>query len=918
MSLSKFNLKFKQNRDEQFNKTSIYYCRDTACFEELRGEESIIDTILRVHSSPISWYNPIQNLLSEFDKDMKAIIPFKVDPESAHYNQYGAYVWDTLSGYEIKVHDQDRELSEKELDIYGSDCIGEQSSNRIYDRKQHVIYKYANSVMNKLGFISLHNPDKSPNQNDNSSRMCNQFTPFSALLTTRITAARRGIRNDSFMSTIGIKDENNKPVPIRIPHEKYSLRSWKIGGYECKHGYYLTDCIAVVDIDNGIQIDGIMNAISEMPFLPQLLIVEKGIGQCKAGNATAQFVFNRPITKEERKLFMNAIRTYIAYEHNIYAIDSKATGIGFGKNPISTYNNELTHRVFRLNKPNYADTIDVDLMIKWSNEVVSTYEIPKSIDTYVSCHKDLMRSSLSFAEILTRFANDAAQQSTDSEAVISDLWEPVVNIGTRNNTLVYKEIPVYCLQYWNIYGMKNITNGDQVANDICHAIWYDTMQRYDNSDHAITWKYIYTRVLNCVNKDIQRISTNDEEFLKELKYQRNIMLKFNESRLLQLQGKQFTASKLANIDFSMIESREHSWSYAQSQRGGMVQMLKSVMYATTELSEPIKNLLPVIIGDYRSFVYNPVKNMKFAEFHEIERKKVKKALRPYTSNDNRLKTVTNLLICRASMSANKILLRSKLSTMKLKKSKSINDENVSVTGFSFIHSADFVTKMLYGSPECELELYEVIIAIIDSLLDWGAKHDDIHSYNQVFAHHCTQFTQGLYIKYNIDTNIVYMALKTISQGYTNGRKLRQTIANEFCKELSIEIINAAMQNNSVKECSELLGRDYRAHEDNIVYHTRIYDIIVNTLSLLKNNSGLSKNSMMVMLDNMFSYISNVVDNHDLSEQLRLLISQFVNKLKDKLIEMFFLSTHTSALGMLTKKYPTHCTLFSNQTYQTAC
>lgn len=878
MALNKFNLRFKQNRDRQF--TNFSKCYDTQCFEEILGEEAIIDTILRIHSSPIRWYNPIQNLLSEFDHNVNTLIPIKVVDDSAHYNSYGVNVWTTTLGYDIRVHTQDRPLTEQELKIYGGNCIGEINSDRIFDRKQNIIYKPAKSVLNKLGLISLNNPEKSPEYSNNTTRMCNQFTPFSSLLTTRNSKNKRNIQADSFLGTIGIIDENNKAIPLRIPTTKYNIRKWTDNG-DNKQGYYLTDCIVIIDIDNGTQIANILKALENMPFQPQLVITEKGVGNTKRGNTTAQFIFNRPITSEERKLFISAIRTYIAFEHNIYAIDSKATGIGLGKNPLYKYKGELTHNVYKLTCDNYDDSIDTALMLQWADEVTSTYEISHGVDLYMTHHKELMSSNISFEEILLQYAKNA--ENSIPETITESLWSPTVCVGMRNNTLVHKELPIYCLQYWITNGIDITTlHAEKIADNICQIIWYDIMQRYDNSDKSITWKYVYTRVLNCVKKDIQNILTKNEDFIKSLEYQRNIIVKSNSCRLLKLQNKEFSSDC---IKLNIGNDRERKWTYTQSQRGGMVQMLRSTLYSVVEHKTVLNELSNEISQDYKEFAMNPVRGITFSDFQMQERTKISHIIRGISSNRNRQNTITNLVVCQASMLANKMIQPVVPRNVKLINSCSITEENTSLTGFSFVHSSAFVSKMLCGTKEYESELYSMTAKVINELFQWVYAHEHIKTFNDISAHHCAQFVQGLYAKYNIDTNITYTLLKTISQGYKNGHELKDVFRNIFIKELSIELVNSMTRSND-SEYSDLLQQDFREHSDDVGYYTRIFDIISNTIKLFEIDGSLSKNKIKDFLCVLFDEMRNIIKSHDLFELLANIFTRFKNKLLEKLVSIF--------------------------------
>lgn len=895
MGLNKFNLKFKQNRDKQLENSSKY-CDDN-CFEELSGEESIIDTLLRVHSSPIRWYNPIQNLLSEFDNGINTVIPATITPGSEHYNSYGVYSWTTTAGYDIKIHNQDRTLTENELKTYGSQCIGESTSDRIYDPQRHIIYRTAKSSMSKLGLISMNNPEKLPSVSTDTSRMHNQFTPFSSLLTTRNSKNKRNIQSDSFISTIGILDENNKAVPLRIPTDKCKLRSWTDGSSN-KTGYYLTDCIAIVDIDNGIQIKNIMNAFREMPFQPQIVITEKGVGNTKQGNTTAQFIFNRPITNEERKSFITAIRAYIAFEHNIYAIDSKATGIGFGKNPILRYNGELTHKVYKLASDVCYNAIDVELMKEWSNEVNTSYEIPEGVDLYMIRNKSLMSSNISFEEILLNYAENI--QNYKEEVITESLWSNNVSVGMRNNTLVYKEIPIFCLQYWLVNGIDIATlNASAISDNICHTIWYDIMQRYENSDGAVTWKYLYTRIYNCVEKDIKCIISKDEKFFERIKYQRNLILKTKQCKLLTLKGEAFSADKIK--DLSQNYNVQGNWSYTQSQRGGMVQMLRSIMYAVVEHRAVLRGLIKDTTYSYEKFARDFHKTISFSEFQQIERNKIMKTLRGISANKKRQNILTNLIICNASMSANKIIQPISGRNVKLSTSNELNEENTSLVGFSFIHSAAFVSKMLYGSKEWEAELFQISQTIINELFRWVYQNKNINTFRDISAHQCTQFVQGLYNKYNIDTNIVYTLLKTISQGYINGHKLKDDIKDIFMTEMSIELVNSILYTNSI-DGSSLLCNDYRNHDNTIEYHTRIYDIIVNVIQLFKFDGKLSKKNIVSFLNMIFEHMTTVIDSHQLTKLLSKMFDNFQDKLVGRLIMLFINSTikHSTISSFIVK------------------
>lgn len=580
----------------------------------------IAERVIMDRLRPIQYYPNIVPLLKQYNTSETGYTVCTIatynGQEIEVLDKYKNLLWRTTQGYNVGIPDMDRAPTPEEIEITGEGFYGSYANEHLYNPTTHVMFRKDDSLLSKFGMYSMYKGDKEPNLEKNLDlEETPQFISLKQLLTTRKSKQKDIFTGNTFSGQIVQKSSNGAFKEVFIYDNTIGIEVFEddyTGKETC--GYFAKDTVLVVDIDNGYQIDKIIKAFTtnEIPMTPQEIIVEKGIGKTKKGNASLIFIFNAPIHREDRKNILKALNTWLCYEKQIYAIDSKATGVGYHKNPMKIYNNEL-QRDFYVPNPNVLhDNVmmsSLNDVLEWVKQIANKYDIAavERVGNYLSSHPEFKSCEKSFDELY----EEACNYVQESGIVHEDSFRDAVYVGERNDTLI-KMISLLCAQAYNYYGISKALNDPDFADEIMAAAYDQASQTFDNSDYTLTVNYVAKKVDWVIERDRKAFYGGNKnkrlDLLKAIRDQRRYIYslrKYNKEHPLEpnkycqlISLAQVNEPKLADIP-ELMEIPEYKEYMDQHRRvftpqsrinGGNSMKLKGIFYRTQDWLNPTSNL----------------------------------------------------------------------------------------------------------------------------------------------------------------------------------------------------------------------------------------------------------------------------------------------------------------------------------------
>lgn len=597
---SKFLNKFKESVN--ISKNNLHDTSDSL-FIEITNPDHILETMIKNRLRPVSWYYTIKKAIEEYNNGDTQYSSYKiktdVDGKELEYvDRFRNLRWITDQDFQVGIPDMDRPLTTEEHQVCGDGFYGSDSNEHLYNPITHTMLRKDKPILSNIGMYSMYVSKKEPGREYNANRECKQtFTSLKQLLSSRNSKAKEEFLTNTFCGQLVVKRGKDEYEELFIPHSKYQ-HTTKYNKYlqTEKSGYYAKNHILVVDIDNGLQIDSILDSFNHIPFMPEEIIIEKGIGETKQGNASLIFIFDAPMLPEDRKRILEALKLVFCFQFNIYAIDRNATGTGFHKNPVKTYKGNLQRKFLIPNNRIYSENrlTNLDSVLEWANNIVCEYKekLPAYIDKYISSKETLKRSTKTFSELFT-MALDECEKSIKSECkkdkFVDEIFKDKVINGERNNTAI-SLISILCLQAYNYEGIDKCLADADFAMNIANCAYEHIQKTFDNSDYSISWKYVYNRTLWAIAKDRKAYYGDNPSqrntLLRYISMQRTQIMKYKHHQLLDILGFDKESAdnyeladipelKEVNIDYSNIRGK---YSKEQSKNGSKRQELKGIAY----------------------------------------------------------------------------------------------------------------------------------------------------------------------------------------------------------------------------------------------------------------------------------------------------------------------------------------------------
>lgn len=446
------------------------------------------------------------------------------------------------------------------------------SNGAIYDATHKYLWEPQHNMLQKYGLMSLHIPEKHP-QGLEQRETVDTLTSLACLASTRKSKRKLAFSNWTHISCIGETDPQGRIRPATFKDMLHPIQEFEVCNYntqkieKCK-GYTIKDCILQLDVDNGENISNILEALKALPFLPTYAVIEKGIGHTRKGSATITYTFNEPMTSATRKFLLQAIRAYVIDECDIYGIDKNATGTGYGKNPLLTVEDELTHTFLaRCNDTGYnVNPQSLQNATNWATEFMQQIpiELLNEVDRVANQNDEVKHTSVSIAELL--------DTQSDVTAIGGyECFQPWVCIGERNNVAI-QELSILALQAYALFKNKPQSTIKQVVL----TAFYNRIQNYDNSDNQITDKWASSRCkwvfMKDEQTDISVLQSKIESQLNRITYNKNCAL------IELLKGSEFEAEAESALAALTIH-KECKYTHTQSQRGAATNVIKSAIWS---------------------------------------------------------------------------------------------------------------------------------------------------------------------------------------------------------------------------------------------------------------------------------------------------------------------------------------------------
>ena len=409
----------------------------------------------------------------------------------------------------------------------------------LYNPDKLFVVKQLETLSSKYGLQFVSNPKKDPYQTESQPNVTKPYNVrLSSLLSVRKTGEFKEATSAAFMGPIM---ESISPSNTAVKDTAY--RELNIVDRSCdtkittKHGeeicgYNLKNRLFILDLDNGVQFKKIVNTLLNSPVIPQEIIVSKGIGATKKGNASLLCYFNKPLNKQERRLLTRAVGCYVARNADVYAFDLKCKGVGCFKNPIRLHNDKMINDVYfdttAFNSAtNQFLALDKETILRWAENEVEQHGDALSEDLCEQIKAlNLERSESTLTELKSKIKEKLSQGEL-TETKCNKYWQPYVAEGERNDTLVVEaSLIILGAEQLNsnimldpIEGSKQLTllTADYIRS------------RYENHDGQMTDKYIQTRFKWAIEEDNNIIRSGEKSARKEYAnaymFMRNMLLK---------------------------------------------------------------------------------------------------------------------------------------------------------------------------------------------------------------------------------------------------------------------------------------------------------------------------------------------------------------------------------------------------------
>lgn len=783
--------------------------KSTKYYKTIDNQDAIAEVMFDAYTRGAQDHPKIKSIIAEYTTNNVGYYPLQIEvdadgKECLYDFQFGGYMWRTSQGTDVRPFDYSRasNLTNEEIDEYPSDTkvIRNKSGNIYYSACTHTMWKQCKSRLERFGFISMNLDSKLPEPSGiKSSRASDQLTPLSKVFTCRHNRSKQELQSDSFLKNIGevtysdYHKRSGKVIrPLVLVDENRGVRTTELidfntGELMNKKSFNLNDLVLVLDIDNGKQINHIKDSLIDLPYTPQYIIEEKGIGKTKKGNSTALVFFDNPMTKEQRTLLLKAYRYVLCCKYDVYAIDCHCTGIGYGKNPLKTHLSSL-QRNFNvlIDNKEYRNNISLIEALSWAQQTVNTYEsyIDVNDDKFISSCEELKNSNLKFCEILRKLAETKQEFQTQSGAIFMNH----VFCGCRNDHFTKIEGPIYALQYYLLNGIDSI-NDENTPVNLLLDIYEDITERYENTDYQITKDWILKRLEWIIQEDRKVLNnpSTRRAFIESLYYQRNICIHNKSCRLMQLRGyNDFNQSRFKiHTEFEEL-GLTHRYSATQQRHGADTQSIKSMLYAAAKIGNDIVPLLNAVRSIYKNL--NDISRFQ----NEILR-----MLPPTDIDKKRRKIIANLLI--SKVTAETTLENYEkfngygFETEPCKKYKRNN--NISFWDFSLKHNKKFIDIEAKNRAELVYHIALYVNEFCNQILQFGIDNS-MCRFNDIKPKDVRKLCKSLYSRFNINISVVHHIAISIK----DNPKSPKDIYFELCTMNTREVANKV-----VSLCSKALG-----------------------------------------------------------------------------------------------------------------
>lgn len=771
-------------------KNTSTYTKFYGC--ETAEQQAAMDiAVVKAMLSPFSWWEPAKQIKTVADTGSPAERRMNIDTDSlATYTNPNTKKEIYVGNWKIKYTEAyvfpvypntEYQLTIAEKAKYGQNAVRDiNNPDRFYNPDTHILTEPATSVLFNYGPAVR----KSAAKGDDVALgdfvledINDTFIPMNIILSSRTSKSRRLLESCSYIGDLCRKPEDgeNYPRALHIKSSKYNKHRWVDKYGNAQQGVCDTDYRIVFDMDNSQNFETIMEGWQQLPYIPQLVVVETGeVEHSREGSASAVMFLTDPISNEDRRKVATAFFNAIGRKTNELPFSLNHSFQGKYKSPWHKHGGKLQRDVWVRLVNNDVEAISTPALVAWAEDILSSDSgivTPRNnIENYIKRNANVVEEGQKFSGVMTIAAS--AEYRSELLDEYNQLFKNKIHVGERHNILV-KEISLTLLQYYVLEGKKAVYDHD-TANEVARYYWLTQQHRIENSDREISYKTVKQIAEGAVRRDrecIGVVEISDRCFKWALFRQFRMIEQSSKIDYLDIarqwdidHGTNLVHSNWGTYTRKKLRDAESKWNFPSefdifygNQRSGSDRIGRHRSYNTKKL---------------KSFCYNCLKYIELSDIYASTQSNQQPEINTYrfdpTSDKSKRDEIATFLwnveLCKRQLrrhhskfGAGNVLLRLKFNK---------NERRYKSTLSQVIHNNTEFTSMLLHADEDRMTvamLCAIVVQLYENCLEYMTNHVD-RTYqelnNEAFK---KAVIQPIYKHFGIDGTIVYELFLMLTQ-----------------------------------------------------------------------------------------------------------------------------------------------------------
>ena len=540
--------------------------------------------------------------------DHQLVINLKTNKPAIYDNPEGGMNkgWRNSEGYFVGCIDLDS--AEPFVDNYNymfrglKQLIIDKNKN-VFDMQFNHFYKLCGHGIDNIGINTMDIAKKHANPEECSEEGVPHNSNISNIYSTRKTKGLDTLKRDAFYG--GLQHSDGDKSHILVAHKQgddYIYNPYK--GEKTKAFDY-NRCKVIIDLDNTKRNHLVIKHLINSRIGPQLITVKNPNVSSNPGSACLVYFFDTPLTKDERKRFINIIHQYILKKLDTFTVDKNCSGIGYHQNPLAcanldTDNPKLTNTTYiKYEGKCIASLYKYDDL----TNILKEYDLNEKeqgdnwlYDEKIAQNKDLKCSYMGYKELIKYIKNHPDEITVDKKS-----FKDFVPAGFRNTVLITEHLPNLMNEY-ALYKTPDyiLSNKSICAQEIYSYADRLTKAYYDNTDGEITYKWLTRRVVSYFKLWVANYTNNRSKSLDCMYHCYNIMRNNKESMILTLDEIEYNENLFVYVD---EVKRNHGVSVSNEiakmkrERGNNTQKLLSFLSASLKIETLTAKGITLLFSD---------------------------------------------------------------------------------------------------------------------------------------------------------------------------------------------------------------------------------------------------------------------------------------------------------------------------------